>query len=61
MTSRIRATTLAVALACLAAPALADEMADKQISTEELNINGDTPVTTVAPAAEFLKGPGSSF
>lgn len=57
MTSRIRATTLAAALACLAGlPALADEMADKQISTEELNINGDTPITTVAPAAAFLKG-----
>lgn len=50
MTKRISAITLAAALAVSAMPAFAGPAED------ELNINGDTPITTVAPAAEHLKG-----
>lgn len=56
MTKRFSALTLAAALALSALPAAADEKADLGISTDELNINGDTPITTVAPASEMLKG-----
>lgn len=50
MTKRLSAMTLAAALAVSAMPAFAGPAED------ELNINGDTPITTVAPAADHLKG-----
>lgn len=52
MTKRLSATCLAAALLMGAVPAFAEP----EIASDELNINGDTPVVTTAPAAEFLKG-----
>lgn len=56
MTKRISALTLAAALAVSAMPVFADEMADKGIATEELTINGEGSIKTVAPAAPYLEG-----